>query len=312
MAATEGALSIDVYLGGGEPPAGVANKYAVDASQPSLEATRLSQLFAALASGVVPGKVRVRVSSIIGVRAFLTLAVTQANIAAGEFLDVCIPNRGAFRLTAVASSPDVTLGQFVSATDDSTTAANIKAAINGMIGLKDLVSADNSSGNLTITAKEYGTVGNGYFVKDGTVNGLTPAGGSFAGGKDASSQVTSVITCVAANTDADDTIRIGKTTFTAKAGDAAGESQFNIGASNTAMGDNLLAKIIAHSELAGLVTGVAASGVITLTWQCDPRLALHMFMVSSDADGLVLTTQPSITSTLASQQAARTYALGAP
>jgi hypothetical protein len=313
MAATEGVLSIDVYLAGGDAPATVADRFNVEAANPALEATRLSALFAAMSSGVRPGKVRVRTDSYTGVRASLTLAVTQANIAAGEYLDIIVPGRGTFRITAVASGADVTLGQFVSATNDATTATNMAAAVNGMLGLKDAVVASTNSGDLILTAKEYGTAGNSYVAKDGTTNGLTPAGGTFASGKDASSKVTSSVVCVSANTDADDTLKIGAVTLTAKAGDASGENQFNIGASNTAMGDNLAAAINAHSKLLGLCTAVAVTGTVTITWELPARIAEHVGqMTSSDADGIVIT-QPSLASvSITNTTATRTYALGGP
>lgn len=309
MAATNGALAIDVYLDGGMPPAGVADRFNVDSSNPSLEATRLSELFASMASGVRPGKVKVRTDSVTGVRASITLAVTQANIAAGEYIDIVVPGRGGFRILAVASDPDVTLGQFVSETDDATTATNMAAAIDGMLGLKSIVDASTNSGNLIITARDYGTLGNSYIVVDGTTNGVSGEG-NFAGGKDSSTVVTATIGCVLANTDADDTVAIGSVTFTAKASGASGDNQFNLGASNTAMGDNLVAKINAHPDLLGLVSGINASGTITLTYAVAPRIAQHIRLATSDADGLVIT-QPSLASVaITNTTATRTYALG--
>jgi hypothetical protein len=312
MAQTNGITVITVYHGGGDAPASLGNAYNLEEGNPRQQAEALSRLFAAGAAGIRPMKVRARTDSCVGVQAALTLAVTQANIAAGEYLTIVIPGVGGFKLTAVASGPDVTEGEFVSETSNAVTATNIAAAVDGMLGLKDYVDASTNSGDLILTARQYGTTGNGFVAIDGTTNGLTPAGGSFSGGKDASTRPTATITCVSANTDANDTIQIGKTVFTAKAGDASGDSQFNIGASNTAMGDNLVAKINAHPDLLGLVTGVASSGVITLTFDCDPRVAVHMVMQTSDADGLVLTAQPTTTLTLTNTVATRAYALGAP
>lgn len=311
MAATEGVLSIDVYLAGGDAPATVADRFNVEAANPSLEATRLSALFAAMSSGVRPGKVRVRTDSYTGVRASLTLAVTQANIATGEYLDVLIPGRGTFRLAAVASGADVTLGQFVSATNDATTATNMAAAVNGMLGLKDLVAASTNSGNLILTAKEYGTVGNAYRAIDGTVNGLSPAGGTFAGGKDTSSQVTATAALVHLNIAANDTITIAGQVFTWKAA-AATESEVTIGANATADGDNLVAKVNAHSGLLGLVTASNDAGTVTVTYLVPPRIAVLMLLATSDGNSATLT-QPSLASVaVANTTATRTYALGGP
>ncbi|HVK87948.1 MAG TPA: hypothetical protein VM513_27700 [Kofleriaceae bacterium] len=311
MASTNAITVISVYHGGGDAPASVGERLNREESSPRQEAEALSRFFAAAAGGVRPCKVRVRTDSCVATQATLTLAVTQANIAVGEYLDIVIPGRGAYRVTAVTSGADVTLGQFVSQTSNAVTATNIAAAVNGMLGLKDWVTATTNSGNLILTANLYGTVGNGYTVLDGTVNGLSPAGGAFASGIDTSGQVTATIACVVANTDADDTVSIGGTTFTAKASGASGDNQFNLGASNTAMGDNLVAKINAHPDLLGLVTGVNASGTITLTFTVDPRVARHMVLQTSDADGLVIT-QATISRTLTNTVATRTYALGAP
>lgn len=309
MAATNAVLSIDVFLAGGMPPAGTADRFNVDASNASLEAARLSELFASMASGVRPGKVKVRTDSVTGVRASLTMTCTGTNIAAAEYLDVVIPNVRAYRLTAVSSGAASGDGTFNTSATAATVATNIATAINTLPGLKDYVLASTSTADLILTAKEYGSVGNTIVAIDGTVNGLSPAGGSLAGGKDSSTVVTATIGCVLANTDADDTVSIGATTFTAKASGATGDNQFNLGASNTAMGDNLVAKINAHPDLLGLVSGIAATGTITLTYAVSPRIALHMRLATSDADGLVIT-QPSSTTTITNTTATRTYALG--
>jgi hypothetical protein len=308
MAATNGVLSIDVYLADGRPPAGVADKYNVDASNPSLEATRLSQLFAAMSSGVVPGKVRVRTDSVTGVQASITLAVTQANIAVGEYIDVSVPGRGSYRIIAVTADPDVTAGEFVSETSDAVCATNMAAAIDGMYGLKDWVDASTDSGNLIITAREYGTAGNAYVVYDGTTNGISGEG-AFSGGLDASTSLTATITCVQANTDADDTVSIGGVTMTAKASGAAGQNQFDIGADNAEMTANLLAKLQAHDRLDGIATFVAVSNVITATFLLPPYVGQHIVLSSSDADGLVVT-QPTVSLDVSNTTATRTYALG--
>lgn len=307
MAATNGVLGIDVYLGDGFPVAGVGDRYNVDSANPTLEAQRLSELFAAMASGVRPGKIRVRTDSVTGVQASITLAVTQANIAAGEYIDVIIPGRGTYRVTAVASSADVTLGQFVSATDDATTATNMKNAVNGMYGLKDYVTATTNSGNLILTAKEYGTTGNAMTVLDGTVNGISGEG-AFSGGKDASSQVTATAALTHLNIAAGDTITIAGCVFTWKAS-ASTESEVTIGADATEDGANLAAKINAHSKLLGLVTAASVTGTVTVTYLVPPRIAVLMLLNTSDGNSATLT-QPSTTATITNDTATTTYALG--
>lgn len=311
MAQTNGITVITVYHGGGDAPASIGNAYNLETGNPRQEGEALSRFFAAAAGGVRPCKVRVRTDSAGGVQAALTLAVTQANIAAGEYLTVVVPGIGGFKLTAVASDADVTAGEFVSETSDAATATNMAAAVNGMLGLKDLVTATTNSGDLIITANEYGTIGNSITTIDGTTNGLSPAGGALSGGKDASSQTTAAIAITHVNLTADDTVTIGTITFTAKASGATG-NEFNIGADATADAVALAAAINASSSVAGLVTAEAASGTVTLTYTIDPRAAEALCALStSDATAFGLT-QPASTLTFSNTVAERTYALGAP
>jgi hypothetical protein len=293
----------------GPAPADLAARVALPAAKPREELNALSSFFAGL--GTSNAEVLVRVDSASGVAAARTLTITGANIAADEYIGFWTPG-GTWRVTCVASGAVSGDGTFDASGVDNTCATNIRAAINSLPGLKNWITASGATNAVIITANTVGTAGNVIRIVDGTANGVGTAG-LLTGGLDPTARVTSTITCVAANTDADDTLQIGRTTFTAKAGTASGDDEFNIGASNTAMGNNLLAVIVAHPDLEGLVTGVAASGVITLTWQCDPRAALHVgYMVSSDADGIAITAQPTSNSvTLVNEQTTRTYALGA-
>lgn len=69
-----------------------------------------------------------------------------------------------------------------------------------------------------------------------------------------------------------DTLVIGNVTITWVAA-AANENQVTIGANATADGDNLVAKINAHSKLAGLFFATNASGVVAIEYRGDPRTA---------------------------------------
>lgn len=120
---------------------------------------------------------------------------------------------------------------------------------------------------------------------------------------------TSTIAITHANVTADDTVSVGGATFTWKAS-ASGEDQVTIGANVTADGDNLAAKINAHSKLSGLVSAVNAAGTITITYLCDPRAALNMVLATSDATAHTLTQPNMATATLAAVQTTRTYARG--
>lgn len=306
---TQAITRIEVIHNEGVTPPSVAAQLALESSKPREEAVALSNFFAGLASGR-SARVRVAVDSVAEAAAAITLAVTQANIAVGEYLDIAIPNVGSYRITAVASGADVSLGQFVSQTSNAVTATNMAAAVNGMIGLKDWVIATTNSGNLILTAKREGNSGNEYKSIDGTVNGLSPAGGLFTGGKDAGARVTSSAALTHANIAADDTITIAGVVFTWKAS-ASSESEVTIGANATADGDNLAAKVNAHSKLLGILTAANVSGTVTFTYEVPARIAILLLLATSDGNSATLT-QPSSTLTLANQQATRSYGIGAP
>lgn len=276
-------------------------------SAPELAANKLAALLVGCVSGMYRGRLRLRIDDAVSVAATGTLVATGANIAAGEYLEFVTPG-GRYRVTAVASGAADGDKTFNTSATDNTVATNIRQAINTHPDLRRWLSASGGTNNVIITAKDTGTVGNSIEMVDGTVNGVTGEG-LLTGGKGPAAQVTATIGCVLANTDADDTVKVGGVTFTAKAGTASGAEQFNLGASNTAMGDNLVAKINAHPSLLGIVSGVNASGTITLTYACDPRAAINIALATSDADGLVIT-QPSSTLTLTNSVATRSYNLG--
>lgn len=255
------------------------------------------------------GRLRVGVSEVTPVAATATVTCVVASMTAGDTLlidDVI--------LTCVSGAATAASGQYSKDTSNSACGDSLVLAIKAMPGIREKVTASNNSGTVTITALKAGTYGNGIKLRKKVTTGAAHvlSGATLSGGKDESARATATITCAYASVDADDTIQIGGTVFTAKASGASGSAQFNIGASDTAMADNLVAKINAHADLLGIVSGVAASGVITLTYACDPRLAVHMVLQSSDADGLVLTAQPTTTLTHTNSLTAVEYNLGAP
>ncbi len=308
--ATQAIIRVELVLGEGMQPAS-ALRFAASSSNPSAEVAALANLFGGLpARGA--SRVRVSIDSAVEASASLTLAVTQANIAVGEYLDVVVPSVGAWRVTAVTSSPDVSLGQFVSQTSNAVTATNMAAAVNGMVGLRDWVSASTNSGNLILTAVRGGSFGNEYRVLDGTVNGLSPAGGQFIGGLDATARATGnlVVTNNANLTATTDTCSVGQVTFTWVSGAPANENQVQIGGSATASAANLATAINAHSRLLGICTAANnSSATCTVTYDISARSAGLVTHPVSDATAMSAT-QPSSGLTLASAQASRNYGLG--
>jgi phage tail sheath gpL-like len=291
----------------GVTAADLAKRVAVPAAKPREEVAALAAFFGGeLAKSNAEVSVRVDVAT--GVAAARTLTITGASVAAAEWIGFWTP-QGTWRVTGVTSGAASGDGTFNVSATDNTAATNIRAAINSLPGLKDVVTASGATNSVIITANVVGSLGNTIRIVDGT-GGAIGTVGLLTGGLDPTERVTGTIGCVLANTDADDTVSIGRTTFTAKASGASGDNEFNLGASDTAMGDNLVAKINAHPDLLGIVSGINASGTITLTYHCDPRVALHIRLATSDADGLVIT-QPSSSLTLTNAQATRLYAMGA-
>jgi hypothetical protein len=256
----------------------------------------LSREIDAIASGASGARVVVQVDGTAGVAASQTIACTQASCTAGDKLLITVPGFPTFTLTAVAGTPNTSTGEYAIITSDTAVAASIKAAINGHTGLRKIMSADNSSGTVTATVLKAGAGGNSIgLVKSVTNSGaFTLGGATFAGGKNAGDRAVAVVVLDQSKLTADDTLRIGKTTLTWKAS-AGAEGEVTIGASSTAAGDNLVAKINAHSALQGLMTAVNASGTVTITWLGSPRVGEHVYMVKSEAtpDAMTLTQMAS-------------------
>lgn len=274
---------------------------------PQLAANKIANLLMAMAAGMARGRLRIRVDDATPVAAARTLACTGANIAAGEYIEFVTPI-GRFRVTCVASGAVDGDKTFNASGTDNTVATNIRQAINTHPQLKDWVVASGATNNVIVTALRKGGQGNAINIVDGTVNGLSPAGGLLTGGKDPAARVTATAALVFANIAADDTITIAGVVFTWKAS-AGAESEVTIGADATAAGANLAAKINAHSKLLGIVTATSASGTVTITYLCDPRIAVLLLLATSDGNSATLT-QPATTLTLANSFATRDYDLG--
>lgn len=99
--------------------------------------------------------------------------------------------------------------------------------------------------------------------------------------------ITNTIT-QASLVDATDTLVFngGRVTLTWKTS-PSGENEVAIGASDTAAGDNLAAKINAHSKLKGIFTATNAAGVVTIVCNLGPR-ELDLMGVTETGNGQVL------------------------
>lgn len=301
----QGIVNIEVHVDGIEP-ASLARRVAVPASKPHEELAALQRFISGLPSR--SAEIVVRVDSATGVAATLTSNVTGASVIAGETISLAEPSGRTWTVTGVASGSVSGSGTFDVSGTSNTAATNIRAAFNTLPGFSSVAVLSGATNALIFTAATPGTWGNGLRVVDGTGGGIS-ATGALAGGIDPTARVTSSLALTHANITIADTTTIGAVTLTWVAA-SANEDQVTIGANVTADGDNLAAKINAHSKLAGLVSAINAAGTVTITHLVDPRVALHFRLAVSDATSATLV-QPTTTMTLASVQAARTYALGA-
>lgn len=289
-------------------PAALANLIRRPADQPTDEVEALAAWVSALTTQ--PTAMRLRVDSITRDQATATYAVTQANIAAGETISFLVPGAGTWTLTAVASGAVAADGEFNTATGNTETAASIAAAINAVAGLSTYFSATNSSGDLIVTAVPEGPVGNTYRVLDGTVNGISPAGGLLAGAEDVGERATATITIDdnAELSDGVDTNTIGTVVLT-WATAAADQDEVTIGSDADESATNLAAAITAHTSLSGIVSAAAVDEVVTITYLGSAREGLLCRVAISDATAQTATAMV-VSGALAAVASTRTYLSG--
>lgn len=219
---------------------------------------RFINFLQALIAGYARGRLRIAIDDSIGVAASGTVACTQASCVAGDkfWLDKIL-------FTAVSGTADPTLGQYSILTDNTAVGASLAAAINGYAPCRGRFTATASTGTVTITAVEKGTIGNTLrMFKEVTNSGaLTLSAATLTGGRDPGDKqsLTTALAGVIAN---NETITIGSVTLTGKSSAPSGESQFLCAVSAAADGAALVACINAHSKLKGLVL---ASGTSTPT-----------------------------------------------
>ncbi len=269
--------NVTIFHTRGHPPASVEDEFIVDTSQGNAAVMRVAQKLMAIAGGAEGGTVDVRVSSATGVAAAGTIALTQATCTAGDKLIATVPGRGVFVFTAVEGSATAASGEYSIDTDDTAVAVSLKAAINAVSGIRDIMSADNSTGTLTWTSKTIGSWGNSIIWRKEVTTAGCAVITDATNGKDITAKPTLAVTFGSANITADDTISIGARKYTWKAS-ASLDGEITLSTTEATAATNFAAAVNADTTWTGLITAVAVDAVVTLTWEGDPRVGKHIVM----------------------------------
>lgn len=302
-----------------EPPASVEDKFLV--AGPHEGVSRVAEHLHQIAGGVRGGEVRVTVESSTAVAAAGTCVADVSDATAGDTLDVYVPGYGVVgTITVVATGGTNSEGNVnADAADDTAFGLEIANAFNTYPPLKRHFTASNSTGTVTVTAKRAGSWGNAIVFTETASSNSPFAPTSPSGGVDHGARATIDIVCGTPDIVADDTLRIGGTTFTWKAS-ASTESEVTLSTTPATAATNLGAKINAHSALQGLFTASVSTDTVTVTYNGPPRAGEQIFLIGTETNvgsvtvgGVAVTTGAAMSSgsTEAYQAATKTYALGA-
>lgn len=264
--------SVTLVHAHGDPPASVAERILRrSAREPVEQVNDLASELARVASA--GGKLIVRVESSSGAAATGTVVCDQSNTVAGDYLTFFLPDGSVHVITAVATDAEATFQSgfysIETATDDAT-GASFATAVNQLPGLRQWVSASNSSGTVTLTALRPGTESNAINMVKTVGTSAALAVTQFSGGVDHGTKPSATVTFGTPDVAADDTITVGSVVLTWKASPAA-EDEIDVDTTPATAAANFASVINAHSQLQGLVTASAASAVVTLTWEGPPR-----------------------------------------
>lgn len=306
---------IHVMIGLHEQPATVAGRLlrTAENAQSRNALTRVCNELAALGTAR-DGKLVVRVDSVTRGAAAQTVVVESDDTTAGDKLHIAVPGWPSVALTAVATAGEVTTtgGQWsLEVATDTAKAVSLRNAINNHPLLKQHLVATESSGTVTITAREPGEWAHGITLRKEvtTAGALTLGGATLVGGDDVLDQPQATITCGTPDIVADDTITIGGTVLTWKAS-ASTESEVTLSTTPATAATNLTAKINAHSKLQGLIIATRDSAVITLSWVGDPRAGSLVTLARTETNsGSVVLSAAVLAAgtTLAYQDSARSH-----
>ena len=273
--------------------------------------SRLSSLFAEIDAGIAPAAIRVSADDSTGVQATQTIAPIYASLAAGDYVAIVAPNGKT--LTYTCSTSAVTLGDptFQKVTDNTATGASLAAQINADPRAFGLLTAQASSGTVTVTITQPGTIGNGFTIVKYSAggSGWTLGAATFAGGKNAGA-LQSVTLTLSGTIGNDETLVIGGVTLTGKSAAPSGESQFLCAVSAAADGAALVACINAHTKLKGLISASGTSSPV-LTYQEGGRVGALVSLSETMTNGALSATSFAPSTTEAWASSVSTFSLGA-
>lgn len=278
---------------------------------------RIEHALMAAKSGSINGKLVVRVDSSAAVAATGDITCVAASLTAGDQLFIKPPGAAAYAFTLVATDAEVTAspgtGKYSKQTNtNNAIATSLTSAINNHAGLSQYITATDATGHVTLTAVKLGSQGNDIVVTKKVTTAAGHVITAMSGGVNAGQLAVGTVVLDQSKLTADDTLRIGSVTFTWKAS-PSGENQVAIGASSTAAGDNLVAKINAHSALQGLLIASNASGTVTITCYASPRVGEQIYMVKSEntPDAMTLTQLATTSTEAVGGTSPATYSIGA-
>jgi hypothetical protein len=274
--------SIEILHQAGTDPASLTDELIKDTSDRQGAVMALANKLSAIASGLEGGTVGVRVNSATGVAASGSFTCVQASCTAGDTLNFYIPGYAApFVLTGVAGTAGA--AQYSIDTDNTAVGLSVSTAINALPGLRDHISATDSTGTVTWTAKKVGIAGNSIVVVDTSTTAAAHVVTAASGGLEISAKPAMTVTFGSANLTANDTISIGGRVYTWVAS-ASAEAEITLSTTEATAATNFAAEVNGDATWTGLITATRVDAVVTLTWEGDPRIGQHIVMDFTEAN----------------------------
>lgn len=280
---------IQITLALHEEPATVAERALRESSSGNarIAAKLLGEELLAMASGVRDGKLVARVDSVTRGAASQTVTVESDHAAADDYLRIKIPRRQvSVDLVAVATDAEVAAAPAtglwsIETATDTAQAQSLRDAINTHPILHHYITASESSGVVTITARDLGTWAHEIALADGAVHAdaLVLGGSVLAGGDDVLDQPALDIVFGSANITANDTISVGAIEYTWVAS-ASTVNEITLSTTEATAATNFAAKINSDTRWTGLLSASRVDATVTLTWLGDPRAGQHALITT--------------------------------